>query len=94
LFIDTTQEMRVLWFNWRDVKHPDAGGAEILTHEVMLRLARIGYDMTLFCPSIPGGLNKEEIDGVELIRSGGTTLKFGKVRHLISFNRIINSSLL
>jgi hypothetical protein len=60
----------------------------------MLRLARIGYDMTLFCPSIPGGLNKEEIDGVELIRSGGATLKFGKVRHLISFNRIINSSLL
>jgi hypothetical protein len=65
------QKMRILWFNWRDIKHPEAGGAEVLTHEVMLRLARMGYDMTLFCPSIPNGLNKEEIDGVKIIRSGG-----------------------
>jgi hypothetical protein len=23
--------MRILWYNWRDIKHPDAGGAEVFT---------------------------------------------------------------
>ena len=27
--------MRILWFNWRDIKHPESGGAEVLTHEEM-----------------------------------------------------------
>jgi glycosyltransferase involved in cell wall biosynthesis len=87
LLIDTAQKMRVLWFNWRDIKHPDAGGAEVLTHEVMLRLARIGYDITLFCPSIPSGMNKEEIDGVEIIRSGGKYTVYSKAKEFYKSNK-------
>ncbi|MCZ7355914.1 MAG: hypothetical protein O8C66_09090 [Candidatus Methanoperedens sp.] len=25
--------MRILFYNWRDIKNPAAGGAEIFTHE-------------------------------------------------------------
>jgi glycosyltransferase involved in cell wall biosynthesis len=85
--VNKTQEMRILWFNWRDIKHPEAGGAEVLTHEVMLRLARMGYDMTLFCPSIPNGLNKEEIDGVKIIRSGGKYTVYSKARRFYLSNK-------
>ena len=46
--------MRILWFNWRDIKHPEAGGAEVLTHEVMRRLVQRGHEMTLFCPKVQG----------------------------------------
>ena len=29
--------MNILWFNWRDIKNPEAGGAEIYTHEAKIR---------------------------------------------------------
>ena len=63
--------MRVLWFNWRDIKNPAAGGAEVFTHEVMSRLVRKGHDMTLFTAQFLGCLDYEEIDGVKIVRSGG-----------------------
>jgi hypothetical protein len=62
--------MRVLWFNWRDIKNPAAGGAEVFTHEVMSRLVRKGHDMTLFTAQFLGCLDYEEIDGVKIVRSG------------------------
>jgi glycosyltransferase involved in cell wall biosynthesis len=63
--------LRVLWFNWRDLKHPEAGGAEVFTHEVMRRLVLMGYDMTLFCPLYAGAMKNEEFDGIKIIRCGG-----------------------
>lgn len=63
--------MRILWFNWRDIKNPDAGGAEIFTHEIMVRLAKKGYDLTLFAAKIPNYIDHEVIDGVKIIRGGG-----------------------
>jgi glycosyltransferase involved in cell wall biosynthesis len=79
--------MRILWFNWRDIKHPEAGGAEVLTHEVMLRLARKGHNMTLFCPSFPNALKKELIDGVEIIRSGGKYTVYKKAKQYYKANK-------
>ena len=72
--------LRVLWFNWRDIKHPDAGGAEVLTHEVMRRLIKKGYDMTLFVAQIPSGLQNENIDGINIIRRGGTYTVYNKAK--------------
>ena len=72
--------MRVLWFNWRDIKHPESGGAEVFTHEVMLRLVKKGYDMTLFASQIPNGIQNENIDGVNIIREGGKYTVYKKAR--------------
>ena len=72
--------LRVLWFNWRDIKHPDAGGAEVLTHEVMRRLIRKGYDMTLFVAQIPSGIQDENVDGIKIIRRGGTYTVYNKAK--------------
>lgn len=63
--------MRILWFNWRDIKHPDSGGAEVLTHEIMKRFVQRGYEMTLFCPRVQGRPSKEVIDGVNIVRGDG-----------------------
>jgi glycosyltransferase involved in cell wall biosynthesis len=63
--------LRLLFLNWRDIKHPEAGGAEVLTHEVMKRLVNYGYDVTLFCPRVEGRFSEEVIDGVKIIRKGG-----------------------
>jgi glycosyltransferase involved in cell wall biosynthesis len=62
--------MRVLWFNWRDILNPEAGGAEVFTHEVMKRLAMRGYHMTLFTSRFKRCQLNENIEGVDIIREG------------------------
>ena len=46
--------MDVLWFNWRDIKNPEAGGAEIYTHEIAKRLAEKGHSVTVFTSEFKG----------------------------------------
>ena len=62
------------------MKHPEAGGAEVLTHEVMRRLVQKGYDMTLFCPQYRNALKNEEVDGVKIVRSGGRYSVYHKAK--------------
>jgi glycosyltransferase involved in cell wall biosynthesis len=62
--------MHILWFNWRDIRNPAAGGAEVFTHEVMKGLANKGYEMTLFTSRFKGCLLNENIDGIDIIREG------------------------
>ena len=63
--------MRILFFNWRDITHPMAGGAEVYLHEIAKRLAS-EHDVTLFCPKYPGSNGTDEIDGIRLMRRGGS----------------------
>jgi glycosyltransferase involved in cell wall biosynthesis len=62
--------MRILWFNWRDIQNPGAGGAEVFTHEIMKRLAKRGHEMTLFTSRFKGCQLNEKIDEVDIIREG------------------------
>jgi len=79
--------MRILWFNWRDIKHPEAGGAEVLTHEVMRRFVQRGHEMTLFCPKVGGRPSEEEIDGVNIVREGGKYTVYGRGRSYFKRHR-------
>ncbi len=64
--------MRVLWFSWRDIKHPDSGGAEIFSHHVMKGLVnKCEYDVTLFTAHYQNSLKYENLDGVKISRRGG-----------------------
>lgn len=62
--------MRILIFNWRDIKNPAGGGAEIYIHEIARRLVSKGHQVYLFTATFPGCIRKETIDGVEIIRAG------------------------
>ena len=79
--------MRILWFNWRDLKNPDAGGAEVFTYEVMTRLAKMGYEITLFCPLFPNAPTNEKIDGIKVIRSGGVFTVYLKAKQFYKKNK-------
>jgi len=79
--------MRILWFNWRDIKHPEAGGAEVVTHEVMRRFVKRGYEMTLFCPKVQGRPSREIIDGVKIVREGGKYTVYHKGRSYFKRNK-------
>jgi glycosyltransferase involved in cell wall biosynthesis len=66
--------MKILVFNWQDIKNPQAGGAEVHLHEVFSRIAGLGHQVTLFCSSFPGAPERELLNGIEIIRRGGRSL--------------------
>jgi len=65
------EPMRVLWFNWRCIKNPLAGGAEVYTHEVAKRLAALGHEIVLVTSRAPGLPREEVVDGYRVVRVGG-----------------------
>ncbi len=76
------ETLRILWFNWRCVKHPEAGGAEVYTFEIAKRLVKMGHEVTIIT-SRPNGLSPHEIiDGIEVIRDGGTYTVYIKARKI------------
>lgn len=72
--------MHILILNWRDIKNPSSGGAEVLTHEMAKRWAQKGHKVTLFCAQFKGGRSEEIIDGVHIVRKG-----FWATVHLLAF---------
>jgi glycosyltransferase involved in cell wall biosynthesis len=63
--------VRIAALSWRYVGHPAAGGAEVVTHEVLRRLATGGHEVVAFTAAHPGSVAEEDIDGVKLVRRGG-----------------------
>ena len=62
---------KILLINWRDVRNPEAGGAETYYHEIFSRLARSGeYQVTVLSHTFAGSPSCEEIDGTRVIRIG------------------------
>lgn len=62
--------MNILILNWRDIKNPSGGGAEILTHEIAKRWVDAGHQVRQFSSSYVRAKENEMIDGVEFIRKG------------------------
>lgn len=61
----------VLLLNWRDLGHPEAGGAEKYLVEVAEGLAGRGHHVVFRTALYPGALPREVINGVHYIRKGG-----------------------
>jgi glycosyltransferase involved in cell wall biosynthesis len=78
----TSAQLRnILWFNWRDIKNPEAGGAEVFTHEVASILVnKKGYNVTLFTARFPDCLDYENLDGVNIIRDGDRYSVYNKAK--------------
>lgn len=66
-----TGPRRVVVANWRDLAHPEAGGAEVVCQELAARLAAAGDDVTLLCAAVRGRPRHEERDGYRIVRRGG-----------------------
>lgn len=63
--------MRILWLSWKDIHHPQAGGAEVVSAELMKRLVKDGHDVLLVTAAYPGALATDTIDGYKVVRKGG-----------------------
>ena len=65
--------MRIVVFNWRDLKHTWAGGGEVYIFEHASRWVKMGHEVTVFCgqdvrKNLPF---YERIKGVKIYRKGG-----------------------
>ena len=67
----SSDKIKILIFNWRDVKHVWAGGSEIYIHEIAKRWVRKGHQVTLFCGNDGKNKREEKVAGVKVIRRGG-----------------------
>ncbi len=65
-------KLRILIFNWRDLRHKWAGGAEVYIHELSKRWVTMGHEVTIFSGNDGESDRYETIDGVRMIRRGGT----------------------
>ena len=66
--------LRILAFNWRCVRHPQAGGSEINLFEQARRWVKDGHEVTVVCAD-PGreyaSVRDEITDGIRVLRMGG-----------------------
>jgi glycosyltransferase involved in cell wall biosynthesis len=79
--------MRVLLCNWKDIRHPAAGGAEVYTHEVLRRWAAAGHEVTQFAAEVPGRPGTEVVDGVRVVRGGGRLGVYRAARRFLARQR-------
>ena len=62
--------MNILAYNWRDLVHPRAGGAEVYLQSVAREWVGSGHDVTIFCAAVDGHREHDEWEGVHLVRRG------------------------
>lgn len=78
---------RILILNWRDIRNPSSGGAEVLTHEMAKRWVLSGHRVDIFSSYFHNSKKTEEIEGVKVFRDGNPD-----ARHL--FNSVHFKALL
>ena len=66
--------MNILVVNWRCIKNPEMGGAEVHLHEIFKRIVKMGHHVTLVAHKFANALNEEIVDGIKIIRIGNKYL--------------------
>ncbi len=56
--------------NWRDLKHPDGGGAEVVCERLARSFVGKGHDVVLLSAAVRGECHRERTDGYMIIRRG------------------------
>lgn len=64
--------MRFLMLNWRDPRNPNSGGAERVSLAYLSALRQRGHTVAWFANEFPGCKPEEEIDGIQVVRGGGS----------------------
>ncbi len=62
--------MNIVAVNWRDMRDPEAGGAEIHLHEILRRMVERGHRVTWFSCQFDGASAFDSYDGIDVIRRG------------------------
>ena len=64
--------MNILILNWRDVRHPKSGGAELVTMMHAKGWVKKGNTVTWLTANYPGAKRDEVVEGVNFVRRAGS----------------------
>jgi glycosyltransferase involved in cell wall biosynthesis len=62
--------MKILLIEFRDITHPEAGGAEVVLLQVFRRIVAAGHQVDYLCNHYPGAAREEVRDGLRILRRG------------------------
>lgn len=62
--------MNIVWLSWKDIKHPQAGGAENISWHLMKALTEKGHSVNLITSLYENSKITEKIESVEITRTG------------------------
>ena len=74
--------MNIVWFTWKDINHPHAGGAENISWHLVQDLTKHGHHVHIITAQYQGALAYETYQGVEISRAGGRISVYRKARHI------------
>jgi len=66
----------ILFLNFKDIYHPQAGGSEEYVFQIGKRLVKSGYRVMVYCPRYEGAKRSENYDGIEIYRVGTQMLTY------------------
>ncbi len=69
-----SKKLRILLLNWRDIRHPKAGGAEIVTIEHAKGWVKKGHSVTWLTSRYKGAIKDEMVEGVYIMRRSGSLI--------------------
>ena len=62
--------MKILWFTWKDLDNPLAGGAEIVNENLARRLVQDGHEVIFIVAGFHGAQSEQSRNGFKIIRIG------------------------
>jgi hypothetical protein len=83
--------MRILLLNWRDLKHPSSGGAEVWAHRIAEGLVDRGHEVTFFAAHVAGAAEEENENGVRVVRRGSRLTVYREARKFYKLDVIQNT---
>jgi glycosyltransferase involved in cell wall biosynthesis len=88
--------LRILILNWRDIKNPAAGGAELAVDNIARGLAKAGHSITIFASAYKGCKEREDAGYATIIRKGSANMVYLNAylyyrKHRGKFDAVIES---
>lgn len=62
--------LHIALLDYRDITHPEAGGAEIFLNEIFQRVAARGHRVTLLCAGYAGAPAEDRVGRIRILRAG------------------------
>ncbi|MDZ7611480.1 MAG: glycosyltransferase family 4 protein [Candidatus Moranbacteria bacterium] len=72
------EKKKILWFSWKDIKNPAAGGAEKIADVLLSKMAEEGFEVVLLTSRFKGSGSRERINGYTVIRQGNRFFVYWK----------------
>ncbi len=89
--------MNIVWFTWKDLDHPLAGGAEVVNEELAARLVVSGHNVTFLTAGFASAQSNLSRRGFRIIRTGNrytnyltSALYYLRHRHELAADLVID----